>query len=135
MFLEKKHVPGPDKYDNGGLPDKVHGFYNPTEVKCSVVGSIAYEKKYIPGPTSYESRGQGMSEILKEKARNFLYHYRPGPKPKSLIKIKKNNDPAPTTYEFGEAREKTSKMRNSIKNTVPKAKNANFLSKSFTYFI
>jgi len=129
MFAQKKLVPGPPHYDNTGLKDKVHGFYGPTEVKCSVVGSTAYEKKFVPGPNLYESRGKSMSEILKEKAKNYLYVYKADPsKKKVTIRVKKTNDPAPTSYNFMEAREKTSIMPCSSKLTIPKEK-SNFISK------
>ena len=58
-----------------------------------------------------------------------MYEYKPGKPKKSLIKVKKNNDPAPTSYDFAEAEYKTAKIPYPIKNTVPKAKNANYISK------
>ena len=130
MFIEKKEIPGPPKYDNKGLTPKVHGFYKPSEVKCSVTGSVAYEKKHVPSPAMYESRGKSMADLLKDKAVKFNYVYKPDPAAlKTSCKWKKNNEPAPTTYEFPIAKDKTSSMRSSIKNSVPKSKNSNFLCK------
>ena len=129
MIISKKTIPGPPNYDNTGLKQKVHGYYMPSEAKCSVSGSIAFEKKFIPGPNAYESRGKPMAQLLKEKAKNFLYVHKPDFS-KTSCKIKKTNDPAPTSYEAPTAIEKSSSlMRSSIKSTIPKAKNANFLSK------
>ena len=74
MVEDKKKIPGPPHYDNTGLKDKVHGFYGPSEVKCSVISSTAFERKMVPGPNAYEdNRGKGMSALLKDKAKNFLY--------------------------------------------------------------
>ena len=78
MMIEKKKIPGPPHYDNTGLKDKVHGFYGPSETKCSVISSSAYEKKFIPGPNAYEGRGKSMSVELKEKAKKYMYVYKPG---------------------------------------------------------
>ena len=128
MIISKRTVPGPPNYDNRGLKQKIHGFYMPGEAKCSVIGTTAYEKKYVPGPNAYESRGKPMAEILKEKAKSYLYVHKPDYS-KTSCKIKKTNDPAPTSYEPTKALEKSASMRDSIKNTIPKAKNANFLSK------
>ena len=128
MIIEKKRIPGPPAYDNTGLKQKIFGFYKGTESKCSVIGSNAYEKKFIPGPNAYESRGKSMSVLLKEKAQNYMYQYKPG-KRSSGVRVKKTNEPAPTTYEVPEAKDKTAEMRNSIKNTIPKSSNSNFLSK------
>ena len=70
MIEVKKKIPGPNKYDNTGLKQKVHGFYGPSEVKCSVISSIAFEKKMNPGPNAYsDNRGKDMSAILKDKAK------------------------------------------------------------------
>ena len=127
----KRRIPGPPAYDNTGLKQKVQGFYGNIEVKYSVLASTAYEKKYIPGPNVYESRGKSMSDLLKEKAKKFAYAYTPDPNEKhSVVKWKKVNGPAPTSYEWQESREKTSIMPNAIKNTIPKTKNSTFLSKS-----
>ena len=99
MMKEKKRIPAPSYYDNTGLKDKVHGFYGPSELKCSVISSTAFEKKFIPGPNAYEdNRGKGMSLILKEKAKRYLYQHKPT-KFESGVKWKKTNEPAPTTYE------------------------------------
>jgi len=57
-----------------------------------------------------------------------MYKYTPG-KRSSGVRVKKTNEPAPTTYEVPEAKDKTAEMRNSIKNTIPKSSNSNFLSK------
>lgn len=101
MLIDKKSVPGPSHYDNSGLKSHVSGFYRPTEGKLSVTGSIAFEKHYIPSPAAYESRGRSMSEILNERKKKYLYVYKPDPKAlKVTCKVKKTNDPAPTTYEF-----------------------------------
>ena len=130
MFSAKKSIPGPPAYDNTGLKQKVLGFYGPSESKASILESTAYEKKYIPASNHYESRGKSMAQILKEKARNYMYVYKPAKGEKeSAVKWKKDNIPAPTSYEWQESREKTSKMPTSIKNTVPKSKNSNFISK------
>lgn len=125
----KRRIPGPPAYDNTGLKQKVQGFYGNIEVKYSVLASTAYEKKYIPGPNVYESRGKSMSDLLKEKAKKFAYAYTPDPNEKhSVVKWKKVNGPAPTSYEWQESREKTSIMPNAIKNTIPKTKNSTFLN-------
>ena len=103
MFLDKKMIPGPPHYKKlDELKPKIHGFYGNTESKCSMSGSVAFEKKFIPGSNSYESRGKGMSAILKEKAKAFLYVHKPDYS-KTSCKIKKTNVPAPTSYEVGEA--------------------------------
>ena len=124
----KKKIPGPPHYDNTGLLEKVHGFYGPSETKCSVIVSSAFEKKFIPGPNIYEGRGKGMSQVLKEKAKKFMYQYKPE-KYSSGVKWNKTNEPAPTTYENAAAKEKCSEMRNTIKNTVPKAEGNNHIAK------
>jgi len=129
MILAKKTIPAPSHYKNEGLVPKVHGYYFNVESKCSIIGTTAYEKKFIPGPNLYESRGKSMAEILKDKAKSYLFHPEVKP-PKTSVRVKKTNDPAPTTYEVAPAKDKTAQMRVSIKNSIPKAKNANFLSKS-----
>ena len=113
MVKDKKKIPGPPHYVNTGLKEKVYGFYGPSEPKCSVLVTTAFEKKYIPGPNAYESRGKSMTEELKEKAKKFLHQHKPG-KYSSGVKWKKTNDPAPTTYENAAAKEKTAEMRRSI---------------------
>ena len=128
MIIAKKKIPAPSYYKNEGLTPKVFGFYGNTESKCSVIGTTAYEKKFIPGPNAYESRGKSMAELVKEKAKAFNFH--PELKyTKSSHKYKKTNDPAPTSYEVAPAIEKSAKMRESIKSSIPHAKNANFISK------
>ncbi len=128
MIIAKKSIPAPSHYKNEGLAPKVYGYYFNVESKCSVIGTTAYEKKFIPGPNLYESRGRSMAEILKDKAKNYLFH--PEIKlPKSNVKVKKTNDPAPTSYEVAPAMDKSAKLRVSIKNSIPKAKNATFISK------
>ena len=131
MFKEKKWLPGPPAYDNSGVKQKVQGFYGTTELKFSILESTAYEKKHIPGPIAYESRGKSMSELLKDKAKKYLYEFKPEKKDKryaSGVRVKKTDDPAPTSYKWHVAKEKSSVMRATIKNTIPKAKN-DFLSK------
>lgn len=60
--------------------------------------------------------------------------YKPDPsKLCSAVKWKKTNEPAPTSYEWTESREKTSVMPNATKNTIPKS-NSNFLSKCLQKF-
>ena len=121
MLMDKKKIPGPDKYDNTGLKQKVHGFYGPSEVKCSVISSVAFEKKIVPGPNAYkDNRGKDMSVLLKEKAKAFLYQYKPA-KYDSGVKWKKTRDPAPGTYHDAEAKDHCSEMRRSISNTIPNA--------------
>lgn len=68
MIKDKKKIPAPSHYDNTGLKEKIHGHYNKSEPKCSVLVTTAYEKKFIPGPNVYEGRGKSMGEMLKEKA-------------------------------------------------------------------
>lgn len=109
MIISKKRIPGPPAYKNEGLKPKIMGFYANTESKCSVIGSTAYEKKFVPGPNAYESRGKSMSEILKEKAKNFLYHPEVDFKKMKLSsKFKKTNEPGPTSYEVTPAMERRS---------------------------
>ena len=63
---------------------------------------------HIPGPSVYESRGKGMSALLKEKADKYNYEYPDSKKKyKSSIRVKKLDDPAPTTYEFPKAKDQT----------------------------
>merc|ERR1712060_569166 len=114
-------------YDNTGLKVKTKGFYGVTEVKCSVLGSTAYEKKFIPGPNAYESRGKSMGQILNEKKKAYLYQYQPKRKPDSGVKWRKTKEPGPT-YDDDKAREKSASMKNPIKISVPRAKNASYLS-------
>ena len=119
MFRDKKNIPGPPHYKKlDELKPRIHGFYGNTESKCSMSGSVAFEKKFIPGPNFYESRGKPMSQILKEKAKAFLYVHKPDYS-KTSCKIKKNSVPAPTSYEVGDAQDRTSLHRASIKNTIP----------------
>ena len=129
MIKDKKLIPGPPAYNNTGLKQKIEGFYGKTEEKCSVIGSTAYEKKYIPGPSAYESRGKSMSVILKEKADKYLFEFKYDKKVSTGVRVKKTNDPAPTSYEFPAAKDKTAEMRASVKNTFPKNEKSNFLSK------
>ena len=84
------------------------------ETKLSILGSVAFEKKFIPGPNAYESRGKGMSQIIKETAKEFKKYEAPK-YPKSLIKVKKNNVPGPTSYIF----EGTFDARLSHKDSMP----------------
>lgn len=130
MFIAKKRIPGPSVYNNEGLKPKIVGFYGNSESKCSVIGSTAYEKKFVPGPNAYESRGKSMSDLLKEKAKNYMYNPENDiKKSKMQNKFKKTNEPAPTSYKVAESMENCAKMRVSIKNTIPKAKNASYISK------
>lgn len=62
MFTEKKKIPGPPHYSTDNLKiKKTPGFYDNTETKFSMTGSVAFEKKFIPGPNAYESRGRSMT--------------------------------------------------------------------------
>ena len=86
-----------------------------------MISSIAFEKKMNPGPNAYkDGRGKDMSVMLKEKAKQFLYQYKPG-KYDSGVKWKKTKDPAPGTYQEALAKEQCSEMRRSISNTIPKS--------------
>ena len=128
MVKDKKKIPGPPHYDNTGLKDKVHGFYNKSEPKCSVLVTTAFEKKYIPGPNSYEGRGKSMSDELTEKAKKFMYQHKPG-KYSSGVKWRKDNIPAPTSYENAAAREKSAVMKKGLIYSVPKAENNSHIYK------
>ena len=55
-----------------------------------------------------------------------MYHHKPG-KYSSGVKWKKDNKPAPTTYENAAAREKSAVMKSSIKHLVPKSKDNNYI--------
>ena len=133
MILDKKRIPGPPHYkDLDKLKPKVKGFYSNTETKCSMSGSIAFEKKFIPGPNMYESRGKGMSVILKEKSKAFLYVHKPDYS-KTSCKIRKTSAPAPTSYEVGEAVDKTAQQRDSIKNSIPHDEKQKYISKCSSY--
>ena len=49
-----------------------------------------------------------MSALLKEKAKKYYYEYPDSKKKyKSILIKKKLGDPAPTTYEFPEAKDQT----------------------------
>lgn len=134
MFIEKKRIPGPPHYKElDKLKPKVHGFYGNTESKCSMSGSVAFEKNFIPGPNAYESRGKGMSQILKEKAKQYLYKHKPD-YTRTSCKFKKTDDPAPTSYEVGEAQDHTSQHRASVKNTIPHDEKQKYISKCRTQF-
>ena len=135
MITDKKGVPGPPNYQTGNYKvNKIKGFYGNSENKFSTTSSIAYEKRFIPGPNVYESRGKAMSQILNEKAKNFLYEYN-GKKADTGVRVKKTNEPAPTSYEVGVAVDKTSQKLDTIKYTIPKDKNQGYIRKIKLLFV
>ena len=130
MFIDKKMIPGPPHYKElDKQKPKVHGFYANTESKCSMSSSIAFEKKFIPGPNAYESRGKSMSNILKDKAKAFLYAHKPDYS-RTSCKIRKTNEPGPPDYEVGEAQDRTSQHRAPIRNSIPHDEKMKYMSKS-----
>ena len=114
------------------VKSKIHGFYGVTEDKVSIFASTTFAKSYIPAPSKYESRGLSMSAILKKKAKICLYQ----PKldfTRTTNKIAKTREPACTSYKVVEALNKSAQLRRSIDQTIPKAKNINYMSKYSFY--
>ena len=97
-----------------------------------MITSTAFEKKKIPAPSDYESRGKSMSDILKEKAKRFLYHAAPD-YTRTSGKTKKSKDPGPGSYQVEESLERSSSLKRTVPHIIPKAKNLNYLSKSSSY--
>ena len=128
-MLAKKNIPGPSHYKNmDPYKPKIFGFYDSTNDKVTDIETTIFVKKDIPAPSKYESRGKGMSEILKEKAKAYLYHAAPDFTRTSGVK--KTKDPGPTTYKVTEALDKSAKTRRNYHHVIPKNKNVNFMSKS-----
>ena len=116
---DKKKIPGPSFYKKTDQKPKIHGFYGNSESKVTIFESINFSKKHIPGPSKYESRGKSMSQILKDKARNYLYVDKSdgdGP----LTKIKKTDAPAPTSYAVAEALDKSAFQKRSYQQVFDK---------------
>ena len=129
MIAEKKKIPGPSHYKKTEIKPKIYGFYGNTESKVSIISSTMFEKKRIPGPSDYESRGKSMSQILKEKAKRFLYHAAPD-YTRTTNKVKKSKEPGPGSYKVEESLERSASMRRVKPHIIPKAKNVNYISKS-----
>ena len=129
LIAQKKKIPGPSHYKKTEIKPKIYGFYGNTESKVSIITSNAFEKKRIPGPSDYESRGKSMSDILKDKAKKFLFHAAPD-YTRTSGKTKKSKDPGPGSYEVESALERSASRKRTIPHIIPKAKNINFMSKS-----
>jgi len=74
-----------------------------------------------------------MGDIFKEKATRCLQpNLKESPDRKGFgQKVKKTNDPGPTTYNVTDALENSAKLRKSIQNAFNRAKNVNYVSKFF----
>ena len=95
--------------------------------------STAFEKKFIPGVGAHEGRGKSMADLINKKVEKFMYEYKPEKKDKysSGVKVRKNDDPAPTSYDWTNAKDKTSLMRKSIESSIPKTENQTFIRKYY----
>lgn len=93
--------------------------------------STAFEKNFIPSCDKYNGRGKSIAELIDKKVEKFMYEYKPEKKDKysSGVIVKKNDEPAPTSYDWTEAKDKTSIMRKSVESSIPKTENQTFISK------
>ena len=74
IMRDKKKIPSVHFYKNlDPNKRKIPGFYGSSTSKVTIFESINFAKKEIPGPSKYESRGKSMSDILKGKAKAFLF--------------------------------------------------------------
>lgn len=132
-MLAKKKIPGPSHYTKTDpYKPKIFGFYGSTNDKVTDIESTIFVKKAIPAPNKYDSRGKGMGDILKEKAKAYLY--KPKPDPTRGERIKKSKEPGPGSYKVTEALEKSASTKRNYHHVIPKNKNVNFISKYLKSF-
>ena len=96
-MINKKPIPGPGFYEKTELKRKIYGYYDSTVEKVSDIECETFSRMSIPAPNKYESRGKSMSEILKLKAKAFMYQHENDYTFQK--KIKKDNKPGPTSYK------------------------------------
>ena len=70
-----------------------------------------------------------MFQLSKARAEKFFYAYKKGTslEPRRIDKIKKNDSAGPASYEVPTALQQSAQMRSSIKNSIPKSKNVNYI--------
>lgn len=128
LMRDKKSIPGPSVYQNWNKP-RAKGFYGKISPRITVMEETMYEKKRIPSSTQYNTFKGFSKEVIERNKKRMSQAYLDGKrKDFAYFKLKKTNQPGPSTYETAKSIDRCS-LRSSIQMKWAKAKKTSFLRK------